>query len=94
MLALEGIEQQDVNFRTIKRAVTRVELPWPTGAVQRARELRLSLVPRRDLSQIVLGPRRKEKFVLKTENVVSKTLALFHAVSNTAPQPPKQRTRG
>jgi hypothetical protein len=81
MLALEGVEQQDVDLWTVESAVTRVELPRPSGRVQRARQLGFSFVPRRNLSQVILGPRRKEKFVLKTENVVSKPQALFHATT-------------
>ncbi len=71
MLALQGIKQKDVNFRAVEGAVAGVELPRAAGGVERARELCLCLVPRGDLSEIVLGPGGQKQLVFETKYAIT-----------------------
>ena len=50
MLALQRVEQQNINLGPVEGAVARVQLPCTARGVERARELSLSFVPRRNFS--------------------------------------------
>lgn len=50
MLALQRVEQQNINLGAIEGAVARVQLPRAARGVKRARELSLRFVPRRNFS--------------------------------------------
>ena len=72
MLAPECVEHVDVDLGAIEGAVLGVQLPRAAVGVERRGELRLRVVPRRDIADVLLGARGEEHLVLEPELAVHK----------------------